>query len=249
VSGSILVRGTAEDLGIRYWRDGYATVTNRFPADEVAAWRAECERLWTVVDTDPDAPRVQWRGHVREGQIRDRIDPVVDISPLFAALAADSRLVTSVRQVLRAEPALMKAKLITKRPGTAGYAMHQDFPYWAPLGIPADDLLTLQVSIDAARSDNGAVELFGRLHHGRLESRPNEPLDVDESRMDVSRGHLAELSPGDLLLFHSLTPHRSGPNCSTAPRRALFFTYTTAGHGDIYRRYHEQQGIRHSSVQ
>ena len=44
--------------------------------------------------------------------------------------------------------------------------MHQDFPYWAPLGIPADDLLTLQVSIDrGGRADNGAVELFARLHH------------------------------------------------------------------------------------
>jgi ectoine hydroxylase-related dioxygenase (phytanoyl-CoA dioxygenase family) len=246
---STVVRDSADELGARYWRDGYVTLRDRFHADEIAGWRAECERLWDVLDADPDAARVQWRGHAREGQIRDRIDPVVDISPVFAALAADPRIVTPVRDVLRAEPALMKAKLITKRPGTAGYTMHQDFPYWAPLGIPADDLLTLQVSIDPARADNGAVEVFRGLHHHRLESRPDQPLDVDESRMDATVGELAELAPGDLLVFHSLTPHRSGPNRSTAPRRALFFTYTTAAHGDIYRRYHEQQGLRHSAVQ
>jgi 2-aminoethylphosphonate dioxygenase len=249
MSGSTPARTARDDLGIRYWRDGYATVPNRFSADEIAAWRAECDRLWGVVDGDPDAARVQWRGHAREGQIRDRIDPVVDISPVFAGLAADPRVVAAVREVLRAEPALMKAKLIAKRPGTAGYAMHQDFPYWAPLGIPADDLLTLQVSIDPARADNGAVELFARLHHRRLESRPHEPLDVDDSRMDLSRGEVAELAAGDLLLFHSLTPHRSGPNGSTGPRRALFFTYTTAAHGDVYRRYQDHQRVAHHSMQ
>lgn len=249
MTSSTLAQSAGEELGTHYWRDGYVTIRSRFHAEEVATWRAECDRLWGVVDGDPDAARVQWRGHAREGQIRDRIDPVVDISPVFALLAADSRVVSAVRDVLRAEPALMKAKLITKRPGTAGYAMHQDFPYWAPLGIPADDLLTLQVSIDPARGDNGAVEVFAGLHHRRLESRPDEPLDVDESRMDLSGSEVAELAAGDLLLFHSLTPHRSGPNRSTAPRRALFFTYTTASHGDVYRRYHDHQRVDHHSVQ
>jgi hypothetical protein len=240
---STLLHSAGEELGIRYWREGYVTVRNRFGAEEIDAWRAETDRLWNLVDGDPDAARVQWRGHARQGQIRDRIDPVVDISPVFAALAADPRIVEPVRDVLRAEPALMKAKLITKRPGTAGYTMHQDFPYWAPLGIPADDLLTLQVSIDQSRADNGAVEVFARLHHRRLASRPNEPLDVDDSRMDLGCGEVAALAAGDLLLFHSLTPHRSGPNSSAGSRRALFFTYTTAVHGDIYRRYHDQQRV------
>jgi ectoine hydroxylase-related dioxygenase (phytanoyl-CoA dioxygenase family) len=238
-----------EELGTHYWRDGYVIVRNRFHRDEIAGWRAECDRLWSVVDGDPDTPRVQWRGHAREGQVRDRIDPVVDISPVFAALAADPRIVSPAREVLRAEPALMKAKLIIKRRGTAGYAMHQDYPYWAPLGIPADDLLTLLVSIDPARADNGAVEVFARLHHRPLESRPSEPLDVDESRMDLSRGRVAELAPGDLLLFHSLTPHRSGSNGSGGSRRALFFTYTTAAHGDVYRRYHDQQRFAQHATQ
>ena len=237
------------DRARSYWRDGYATVRGRFTAAEVTAWRAECDRLWGVVTADPDAPRVQWRGHAQQGQIRDRIDPVVDISPVFAALAADHRLLDPVREVLQAEPALMKAKLIIKRPGTAGYGMHQDFPYWATLGIPADELLTLQVSIDESRADNGAVEVFPHLHHQRLPSLASEPLDVDESRMDVSAGELVELQAGDLLLFHSLTPHRSGPNRSDHSRRALFLTYTTGRHGDIYRRYHEHQRISQPAVQ
>jgi ectoine hydroxylase-related dioxygenase (phytanoyl-CoA dioxygenase family) len=242
-------RSSGEDLAARYWRDGYVTVRSRFAAEEVAAWHAESDRLWNLLDTDPEAARVQWRGHERQGQVRDRIDPLVDISPAFAALAGDPRVLGPVRDVLRVEPALMKAKLIAKRPGTAGYAMHQDFPYWATLGLPADDLLTLQVSVDAATAENGAVEVFPGLHRRVLEARPEEPLDVDESRMDLRSGELAELSAGDLLLFHSLTPHRSGTNRSPQSRRALFFTYTTARHGDVYRRYHEHQRVSQQAVQ
>ena len=237
------------ELATSYWRDGYVIIRGRFSPADVLAWRTECDRLWGVVTADPDAPRVQWRGHAEQGQVRDRIDPLVDISPVFAALAADERMIGPVREVLRAEPTLMKAKLIAKRPGTAGYAMHQDYPYWATLGIPADDMLTVQVSVDDARADNGAVEVFPALHHGRLPSRPAEPLDVDESRMDVSAGLLAELAAGDVLLFHSLTPHRSGPNRSGVNRRALFFSYAAARHGDVYRRYHEQQRVSQPAVQ
>ena len=71
---SVVVR-TDEKLAIDYWRDGYATAPSGFTSDEIAAWRAECDRLWRVVDGDADAARVQWRSHVRDGQIRDRIDP------------------------------------------------------------------------------------------------------------------------------------------------------------------------------
>jgi hypothetical protein len=232
-----------EDLAVRFWREGYVLLPGGFESDEIAAWRAESDRLWASLEADPDTPRVQWRGHARLGQIRDRIDPLVDISPLFAELAGDPRLLAPVRAVLRAEPVLMKAKLIAKRPETAGYTLHQDFPYWAPLGIPADDLVTLLVSVDPATAQNGALEVFPRLHHAPLPAHPDQPLDADETRLDPRDALLAELDAGGLLLFHSLTPHRSGPNRSPTDRRALFFTYTTTAHGYVYQRYHRHQRV------
>jgi 2-aminoethylphosphonate dioxygenase len=232
-----------EDLAVRFWREGYVLLSGGFESSEIAAWRAESDRLWAGLAADPDDPRVQWRGHAVLGQVRDRIDPLIDISPLFAELACDQRLVAPVRAVLRAEPVLMKAKLIAKRPGTAGYTLHQDFPYWAPLGIPADDLVTLLVSVDRATAENGAVEVFPRLHHAPIPADPDQPLDADETRVDSRDAILAEVEAGGLLLFHSLTPHRSGPNRSPTNRRALFFTYTTTAHGSVYHRYHQHQRV------
>jgi ectoine hydroxylase-related dioxygenase (phytanoyl-CoA dioxygenase family) len=40
--------------------------------------------------------------------------------------------------------------------------------------------------------------------------------------------------PGTVVLFSCFTPHRSGPNRSETPRRALILTYNPAADGDGY---------------
>lgn len=226
---------TAPELD-HYWRAGYVTVRGGFAPEEVQAWQQECERLWAVAGGQLDAGRIQHRGRVTGGTTADRIDPVVDVSPLFAALARDPRILGPVGAALGSEAILFKDKLISKRPGTLGYGMHQDFPYWERLGIPADELLSVQVAIDAATRDNGALEVFEGLHHAKVKPPADNPLDADETAMDLNRGQRTDLAAGDLLLFHSLVPHRSGPNNSAVSRRALFLTYCTARHGDAYQR-------------
>ncbi len=227
------------DAAADYHTAGYVVARGLFTPVEVTGWQRECERLWAEIASEPAASgRIQRRGHIARGMIADRIDPVIDVSPAFARLAADPRMLGAVRAALGAAPALVKAKLIEKRPGTRGYTMHQDYPYWTWLDIPADELLSVAVAIDAAHAGNGGVEVFPALHHGRLAPGTDEPLDVDERTMDLSSGEIPVLASGDLLLFHSLTPHRSAPNVSTESRRMLFLTYTTARHGDVYTRYH-----------
>ena len=64
------------------------------------------------------------------------------------------------------------------------------------------------------------------------------PFDADERKMDLARGERVDLAAGDFLMFHSMVPHRSGPNRSGASLRGLFLTYSTARHGDVYARFH-----------
>jgi ectoine hydroxylase-related dioxygenase (phytanoyl-CoA dioxygenase family) len=51
----------------------------------------------------------------------------------------------------------------------------------------------------------------------------------------------AELTAGQVLWFHSRTPHRSGTNASSTDRRALFPTYNALREGDLRDRYYEQK--------
>ena len=228
---------TAEQL-VRYREDGFVVLSGHFAAEEVARWGDECDRLWRAMATNHDADRIQFRGDTAGSRVADRIDPVDDVSPMFAALAADPRIVAAATALFGAPASLMKAKLITKRPGTMGYLSHQDHPYWAHLGVSADRMLSVQVSIDPATAENGALEVFPALHHERLPAPAHAPLEVDEAALDLADGRVMASKAGDLLFFHSLVPHRSGPNRATLPRRTLYLTYT-AGTGaaiyDIYR--------------
>jgi ectoine hydroxylase-related dioxygenase (phytanoyl-CoA dioxygenase family) len=50
-----------------------------------------------------------------------------------------------------------------------------------------------------------------------------------------------EVRAGETLWFHSRTPHRSGPNHSTRPRRALYPTYNALSEGDLREDYYRQK--------
>lgn len=212
----------------RYHTRGYVAVRDRFGPDDVARWQAECDRLWGALSQEPADGRVQFRAHQNGTAIADRIDPLLDVSPLFHWLARDPRIVEPVESVLAGPAKVVKAKLITKRPGTRGYGLHQDFPYWRQMGMPADDLITVQIAIDPATEESGGVELWPGMHHEVLPPPPDSPLDVAESAVATVTAELIPLSRGDLLLFHSLAPHRSAANRSSAPRRAVFVTYGRA---------------------
>lgn len=220
-----------------YWRDGYVIVKRLFDATTIASMTRECDRLWTSVPATRDNPRVQWRGLLAGGEIADRIDPVLDVSPLLNALANESHLREVAADALDGTAVVFKCKLITKRPGTLGYMMHQDYPYWEFLGAPAEDFVNVLVAFDRFDAANGATEVFPGLHRERIPSPPDAPYDADETLVDTSRGVLIELEPGDVALFHSMTPHRSAPNRGQHDRRGLFLTYVPSRHEGLQERY------------
>ncbi len=227
-----------------YRRSGCLVSKGEFAAAEASTWIQESDRLWAEVRVDSD-PRVQWRGIAAGGEIADRLDPVLDISPLYHALTHGGPLVEMASSLL-GDPAIpFKAKLIVKRPGTVGYKMHQDHAYWEFLGAPADAYVTVLVAFDRFDAPSGATEVFPGQHHSRVPAPSDEPQDADESRMDTSSGVLIELEPGDVAWFHSLLPHRSAPNRSPQDRRGLFVTYVSSRYRGLTERYHRERIATH----
>lgn len=218
---------------------GFVQLEGLFSPEEVHEWQEECERLQRETDVSEEKDRVQLRDHQSGNPVADRFDPVIDISPVFDDLAHDSRILDFVEAALGGPAQLMKDKLITKRPGTDGYGLHQDFPYWKCVRLPPDALLSVQVSIDPADKTNGALEVFPGRHDRQLEGPPEEPRDVNEALVDHGRAEVVESEAGSLLLFHSLVPHRSSANSSERSRRTLYLTYAQTSDEDIYDRYYQ----------
>ncbi len=224
-----------------YGRDGHVVVERVFDPEGSSAWLAESDRLWASLPADRSDPRVQWRSTVDGGEIADRIDPVLEVSPVYDALARSPRLIAAAGSLLDGTAIPFKAKLIMKRPGTAGYGLHQDYPYWEGLGLSADHYVNALLALDPFDAATGTPELFPGLHRERLPAPAGEPLDTDESAVEGRSSVLLLLNPGDVAFFHSLTPHRSAPNRASQPRRGLFLTYVPSCYPGLNERYEKER--------
>jgi 2-aminoethylphosphonate dioxygenase len=245
-----------DDAGVaEYSSRGYALVRGLFAPAEVAVWAEESQRL------------LRLSGFAREGDARgvvyrtaagltvvDHLSPIIDVSPVFAALAADSRLTDALARFCGEPMSLFKDKLIYKMPGLPGYPLHQDYSSWQEF---PRTLVNAIVAIDGADAENGGVEFFPG-YHDRLLSVPGElrHMNPAEARQVNTNGEVLRTEPGDLIIFHCLTPHRSGVNRSERLRRQLYFTYSPAAHGSLYEaqlkfaaRWRERVAARRAAAQ
>jgi hypothetical protein len=153
---------------------------------------------------------------------------------LRALLTTGTMLATAT--ALLGEPAVLyKEKINYKLPGGAGYAPHQDAPAYRFV----DTHVSCMVAVDDALVGNGCLEVVSGRHHELL------PMDdVGCIRADIAaemEWMPVEVMAGETLWFHSRTPHRSGPNLGSTPRRALYPTYNALAEGDLRAAYYAQK--------
>jgi ectoine hydroxylase-related dioxygenase (phytanoyl-CoA dioxygenase family) len=222
----------------QYHVDGFLVVRQVFGRDRIAELEAEADRLCRRLDLiDPNNIRCRWQDHATSGECRfDCFDPVIDLSDACERIARDPKLLEIVG-ALYGEPAcLFKDKLIFKPAGALGYRLHQDYISWK--SFPTT-FLTVIVAIDAADATNGATEVFPGCHRqGCLSARDGNYHQLPDEAVDLSKGVVLELAPGDIAVFSGYTPHRSGPNRSDQSRRLLYLSYNAASDGGDQRNAH-----------
>ncbi len=219
-----------------YRTNGFIVLRSVFTPHEIALWQEESDRLLKCDWVKPENVRTPFR--LGSGNAPERIDPVVDVSPLFQNLVQDPRIIDVVRALFEEAPLLFKDKLIFKAPGTEGYKPHQDQAWWHL--CPPNDILSVSIQIDGASQANGCIELLAECHDqlvspaGEFRNlRPDEVAFLERK----SAWQAVETIPGDVLIFHSLAPHRSGKNTASVSRRSLYLTYSSAKHGNLYQQY------------
>ena len=218
-------------LGDDWATNGWTVVEGFVGEAELAALREEADRLMQ------DEALFRERGAIPNSARRgDRLDPVIDVSPVFAELARDPRLLALVGRHFGGDAQLLKDKFIAKPPGAGGYGTHQDGAYWPGLGADLSRFATAVLFLDDATAENGAIECAAGYHHALL-TDPDTVADPDESRLGGFT--TVEARAGDLLLLHALTPHRSGTNGSYGMRRAVLFTYGVDPRADLYGIYRQ----------
>ena len=227
-----------------YRTEGYLILRDVFRADEVAALASESQTLVAREDLiDTANIRCRWQDHVASGEcLFDCFDPVIDIGPVCRYVARDERIMASLRALYDDEAYLLKDKLIFKRPGAKGYALHQDYIGWQDF---PESFVTVILAIDPTDADNGATEVFPTYHRqGYLSAKDGDYHELPLSEIDPARGVVLDLQPGDLAFFSGFMPHRSAPNLSDRWRQQLYLSYNAGRNGGDqreahYRRFHE----------
>ena len=243
-------RGLAAAELAQYRDSGFIVLRGVFAATEMVGFAAEADRL--LIEhaklVDRNNLRCRFMPHVDSGEpLFEVFDPVNDLSSAFARLAADRRLLAIVESIYGEPASLFKEKVIFKPPGALGYDLHQDIPRSWP-GFPRS-FLTVLVPIDEATETNGCTEVFAAYHRDFLGPADNQSYMLPADAVDPSRGVKLLLAPGDVAVFHGLTPHRSAPNRTNRSRRAFYASYNARSEaGDQrarhYAEFHEKMKTR-----
>src|SRR5690606_16940734 len=120
----------------------------------------------------------------------------------------------------------------------AGYAPHQDAPAYPFIASH----VSCMVAVDDATIANGCLEVVPGRHHDLLATDDTGCIRADV--VESMQWEEVEVPAGSTLWFHSRTPHRSGPNNSPEPRRALYPTYNALSEGDLRDEYYREKLAR-----
>lgn len=213
-----------------------------FDRDRVVVMRGALAELAAVnawveeVKTWPDTPGrwMRWYETTDAGRMLCRVENLVPYHDGIAALASSPPTTNAVARLFGAPVRLYKDKINLKLPGGAGFGAHQDAPAFATFG--ARFHVTMMVPLDDQRIDNGC--LWCAEPRPRGDVLPQSPGGTIDETVEASLSwRPLEVDAGDVVLFDSYLPHRSPPNTSDRPRRALFLTYNAAADGDHYGAY------------
>jgi 2-aminoethylphosphonate dioxygenase len=203
------------------------------------AWGARLRAWADEVSSWPDGAGPGAWLHYREmtdaGPALCRTENIVPHHAGLRALLCTGTLAATAGALLGEPAVLYKDKLNHKLPGGAGYAPHQDAPAYRFVDVH----VSCMVAIDDADEANGCLEVVSGAHD-RL--WPTDAAGCLTGEVVASLDwRPVPVRGGDTLWFHSRTPHRSGPNTTVRPRRALYPTYNARSAGDLREDYYRQK--------
>ena len=148
----------------------------------------------------------------------------VDREQRGAALACIER---AVFHVLGGLVVPFQDTFLSKTAAHSAFPWHQDLPFWP---IDRTDGAVSWVALDDVDFRNGGVELVPGSHKGPVGPAIDLHTGLAQAGTTApaarpTSGVLPTLSPGDGVIFHARTLHRSGRSASALPRRAFAMSW------------------------
>ncbi len=209
-----------------FGREGYLAVPNFWDEREIAAMRADLERLKTEgklrnVATDGDGKTTSTQ------KVNLQLCPISPHSRLFRALPFAPKVLEAVEQLIGG-PVMLQLDQVFLKPGMhgAGTNWHQDNDYF---GIKqAVQGTAMWTAIHDATAQNGTMRVIPRAFHEAI-PHARDPDSDHHVRMypDENEAVTIEIEAGGILFFNYGTPHATGPNLTQHERAAVAVHFLT----------------------
>lgn len=174
----------------------------------------------------------------KEERMLCRVENFIPYHDGFRALLMDVKLIGIVSELMEEPAILFKEKINFKLPGGGAYKAHQDAP--AFVSFKQTYHMTIMIGADPTTSKNGCLELV-KAQHKKGTLKQSTDGTIHPEIIESLRWEALPTEPGDVLMFDSYVPHRSGPNLTSAPRRALYVTYNKLSEGDYRESYYQEK--------
>ncbi|MGJ7922079.1 phytanoyl-CoA dioxygenase family protein [Neobacillus sp. LXY-4] len=205
------------------------------------------EKLIKWVDEVQNLPETKgkwmkyYENSLKDGtKILNRIENFLPYHKELDDLVNGKQMLELVSQLFGEQAVLYKEKINFKLPGGEGFKPHQDvLAGWDEFGHTLH--ISVAICIDEANEKNGCLECaLGEHQKGLLGPMFKElPKEVVDSLDWVSY----PMQPGDMIIFDSYTPHRSGANLTDTTRRMIFLTFNKLSEGDYREEYYKNKRI------
>jgi len=147
-------------------------------------------------------------------------------SQTLAAFARHPLLRQLVAELIGTPARLYWDQLVYKKPGTPDeFPWHQDNGYTY---VEPQQYLTCWVALTDATEDNGCPWIAPGIHQQGTLAHEWTPLGFRCFRQPPEALPLP-VAKGGIAVFSSLTPHRTGPNLTTATRKSYILQYAPDG--------------------
>jgi hypothetical protein len=169
---------------------------------------------------DPSTPGFKGATHAYRKIQRLELDPV------FRSFMQHPTFYTLAKAVIGERVSVVRAMFMNKPAhGGTDLGWHQDFvePEWRHPTVP---IMTFWTAIDPATIANGCVQVVPRTHTRAIGGDRDFLSDAEAAIYCKPEDRVfLELEPGETVLLHSWTVHKSDPNTTGIPRRGYSFTY------------------------
>lgn len=214
---------------LSWLKNGYLHIRSFYSLEEIARIRD-----WTDELKNLPEEKGKWMLYYEESladksKMVCRIENFLPYHPGFDGLLSDNDLLETIGQLIGERPSLFKEKINFKLAGGNGFSPHQDAPAFSLFDQPYH--VTVMICIDPCTKENGCLEVAaGRHMEGLLAQEPNG--DISKTLVNELIWEQLPAIEGDVIIFDSFIPHRSGPNRADKPRSAVFATYNRLSDGN-----------------